>query len=220
MIISFSNKSYKGKMNTCALCAEKYCDSGELDKIPANCPCKDEEYVAKAKDAYKEPVDFKLARCSAMLEKEGYCQKTRVEETIDFAKMCGFKTLGLAFCVGFSREAAILIKILKHHGFSVESTVCKNGSIPKEFLDLTEEYKLTPGAFEPMCNPIGQAILLNRAKTDFNIVLGLCIGHDSLFIKHAEAPVTVLAVKDRVLAHNPMAALYLSEGYYKEKLYK
>ncbi|MPM98578.1 hypothetical protein SDC9_145766 [bioreactor metagenome] len=71
-----------------------------------------------------------------------------------------------------------------------------------------------------MCNPIGQANFLNSAKTELNIMLGLCVGHDSLFIKCSDAPITVFAVKDRVLAHNPLGALYLSEGYYKNKLYK
>jgi uncharacterized metal-binding protein len=67
-----------------------------------------------------------------------------------------------------------------------------------------------------MCNPIYQAKLLNHEKTDFNILLGLCVGHDSLFFKHADAPTTVLAVKDRVTGHNPLAAIYLSEGYYRK----
>lgn len=43
-----------------------------------------------------------------------------------------------------------------------------------------------------MCNPIGQAAFLNEAKTDLNILLGLCVGHDSLFIKYSNAPITVL----------------------------
>ncbi len=50
-----------------------------------------------------------------------------------------------------------------------------------------------------------------------NLILGLCVGHDTLFIKHSQAPVTVLAAKDRFLGHNPLAALYLAEGYYKKK---
>ena len=70
----------------------------------------------------------------------------------------------------------------------------------------------------PMCNPIAQAQLLNEEKTEFNIVLGLCVGHDTLFFKYSEAPVTVLAVKDRALAHNPLGALYLSDGYFKNKI--
>ncbi len=67
-----------------------------------------------------------------------------------------------------------------------------------------------------MCNPIGQALVLNKEKTDLNIILGLCIGHDILFTQHSAAPVTTLAVKDRVLAHNPLGALY--SGYYLKKL--
>lgn len=69
-----------------------------------------------------------------------------------------------------------------------------------------------------MCNPIAQARLLNKAETDLKIILGLCVGHDSLFLSYAEAPVTVLAVKDRVLAHNPLGAIYA--GYYFDKRLK
>jgi uncharacterized metal-binding protein len=101
-----------------------------------------------------------------------------------------------------------------------DSVICKNGSIPKEYLKIKDSEKVRPGTYEPMCNPIGQATLLNNAHTDLNIILGLCVGHDTLFIKYSKAPVTVFAVKDRVLAHNPIAALYLADGYYKNKLYK
>jgi uncharacterized metal-binding protein len=44
--------------------------------------------------------------------------------------------------------------------------------------------------------------------------LGLCFGHDSLVIKYLDAPVTILAVKDRVMGHNPLAAIYNSDSYY------
>ena len=70
-----------------------------------------------------------------------------------------------------------------------------------------------------MCNPIEQAAFLNKAQTELNILFGLCVGHDSLFIKYSNAPITVFAVKDRVLAHNPLGAIYLSDSYYKNKLY-
>ncbi|MBQ1281466.1 MAG: DUF1847 domain-containing protein, partial [Oscillospiraceae bacterium] len=70
-----------------------------------------------------------------------------------------------------------------------------------------------------MCNPIAQAQLMNEQKTEFNIALGLCVGHDSLFFRYSDAPVTVLATKDKVLGHNPVAALYLADGYYKNKLF-
>jgi uncharacterized metal-binding protein len=63
-------------------------------------------------------------------------------------------------------------------------------------------------------------MLLNEEKTDFNVLLGLCVGHDSLFLKYAEAYSTVLVTKDRVLAHNPAGALYTSGSYYERMLRK
>ena len=61
-----------------------------------------------------------------------------------------------------------------------------------------------------------QAKILNKEKTDMNIVMGLCVGHDSLFYKYSEALVTTLVAKDRVMGHNPAAALYTSESYYSK----
>lgn len=202
----------------CALCGA-YCDQGDFEKIASDCQCNDEKVMEEIKRLYLDPENYKLAHYSALVEAEGYCKQTRLEEIMAFAEKCDYKKLGLAFCVGFMREAVLLTKILKHNSFDVQSVVCKNGSIPKEFIGINDEKKLDPGSFEPMCNPIGQAKLLNEANTDLNIVLGLCVGHDSLFFKYSQAPVTVLAAKDRVLAHNPIGALYLSNGYYKNKLY-
>ncbi|NLG65517.1 MAG: DUF1847 domain-containing protein, partial [Actinobacteria bacterium] len=124
-----------------------------------------------------------------------------------------------AFCVGLQREAAVFARVLRANGFTVDSVACKNGSIPKESLGIADADKLSPGEFEPMCNPIGQASLLEKAGTQLNVILGLCVGHDTLFLRSSAAPTTVLAAKDRVLGHNPMAALYLAESYYREKLF-
>ena len=66
-----------------------------------------------------------------------------------------------------------------------------------------------------MCNPVLQALALNDAGTDLNLIVGLCVGHDSLFIKHSNALCTSVITKDRVLCHNPAAALYQAGGYYK-----
>ncbi len=205
-------------MYTCAHCKIHSCETGNLDHMPGNCPCGDDQ--GDIIELYKDDLTGKLAYESALVEAEGYCKKTRLEETMDFAKRCGFQKLGLAFCLGLAREAATLSRILEHNGFEVNSVICKNGSIAKEFIGIGEDQKVEPGTYEPMCNPVGQAVLLNRAGTELNIVVGLCVGHDSLFIKYSEAPVTVFAVKDRVLAHNPLGAVYQADGYYKEKLFK
>ena len=44
-------------------------------------------------------------------------------------------------------------------------------------------------------------------KNELAVVLGLCVGHDTVFYKACRVPVTTLAVKDRVLGHNPIAAV-------------
>ena len=54
-----------------------------------------------------------------------------------------------------------------------------------------------------------------RARLRFpNIVIGLCVGHDTLFLRHSKVPTTVMIVKDRVLQHNPVAALYGVQSMY------
>ena len=62
---------------------------------------------------------------------------------------------------------------------------------------------------------MAQALLLAEAGTQLNVVIGLCVGHDSLFFMNSVAPVTVLVAKDRVLGHNPVAALYTAHSYYR-----
>ena len=57
--------------------------------------------------------------------------------------------------------------------------------------------------------------MLNEEGTDLNVVVGLCVGHDSLFYKYSEAPVTTFITKDRVMGHNPAAAVYQANTYYK-----
>lgn len=137
---------------------------------------------------------------------------TRLEEIIKFAKRAGYCRLGLAFCIGLAHEAEFVAKVLARH-FRVDSVCCKLGGLDKDEHGMS---KIDPGKFEVACNPIGQAKMLNRAETDLNIQLGLCLGHDILFQKYAEAPVTVLAVKDRALANNPMGVAYGS--YWKSRL--
>ncbi|MCR4431832.1 MAG: DUF1847 domain-containing protein [Tepidanaerobacteraceae bacterium] len=205
-------------MYSCAQCAIHSCRTGDMSKAPKNCPCLDNKKDDIVKK-YFEEGNLVLAYSSALVESEGYCKKTRIEEIMDFSRKCSFKSLGIAFCIGLSSEAKAVADILTANGFNVDSVVCKNCSIPKETINIKENEKVRPNTYEPMCNPIGQAYFLNKAGTDLNIVLGLCVGHDSLFMKYSRAPVTVLAVKDRVLGHNPLAAIYLSKGYYKTKLF-
>ena len=115
---------------------------------------------------------------------------------------------------GDADDARIFSKILRRNGFEPYSVLCKIGSVDKGRMGLDDNLKIRPGTFEGMCNPILQARLLDKWGADLNVIIGLCVGHDALFSKHSEALVTTLVVKDRVLAHNPAAALYTSKSYY------
>jgi uncharacterized metal-binding protein len=200
-------------MSRCAECRVYACRSGKIDSAPEHCPMHSEKAVyEEVKKEYLKPEIQEIALKSALTESAGYCQWTRLEEIINFSRLAGFTKLGLAFCVGLRKEAAEVVKILQSVGFEVNSAMCKTGSFPKEILGVQEDEKVRPGQFEPMCNPICQAQLLNRAETQLNILLGLCVGHDTLFLKYSEAPVTIFAVKDRALAHNPLGAIYA--GHY------
>ncbi len=141
---------------------------------------------------------------------------TRVEDTIAFAKLMGYSDIGLATCIGLLDETNKLSDILKAQGLNPLSICCKTGSIDKLKLGIEEKYKVRPQTFEPACNPVAQAMLMNNAETDMNIIVGLCVGHDMLFSKHSNAPVTTLVVKDRVTGHNPVSVLYGQNFYYKK----
>lgn len=210
----------------CTKCTMRVCPGERYMEGPENCPTRIRaDTVQEVKERYRDPAFAELARVSSLVEGLSYYhvpwsrgptpQTTRLEEIIRFALKMGYKKLGVAFCVGLSNEAEMLVPILENCGFEVVSVCCKLGGVPKEEIGIKDEEKINPGAYESMCNPICQAEVLNGDGCDFNIMLGLCVGHDSLFLKHAQAPTTVFAVKDRLLGHNPLAALYLSRSYYR-----
>ncbi len=201
----------------CAYCPPtiRACRAGEdAEKGPGWCPSKvDPQAIEEGFAEYADPLLAKAAQVSAIIEAEGYCRWTRVEETCEFAKRMGFKKVGIAHCIGSIDLANVLTRILESHGLTVVSACCKCGGIEKEAVGLTDSQKIRPGQRESMCNPIAQAKLLNRAGSELNILLGLCVGHDALFTKFSEAFVTTLVAKDRVLGHNPVAALTFADGY-------
>ena len=192
-----------------------------------NCQTRDKEYpefclttglsaetIEKVRKLYEEEENRKVSVISAEIENEFYLRYTRVQELVEFAKRMGFHKIGIATCVGLLEESRVLARILRKHGFEVYGAACKIGSFEKKSVGVAEEDMVNTGFV--MCNPIMQAEVLNEAGTDFNVVMGLCVGHDSLFYKYSEALVTTLVAKDRVLAHNPVGALYQTGSYYKK----
>jgi uncharacterized metal-binding protein len=221
----------KNEAPNCARCpyqsSDRLCQTAD-GKGPESCPTRNmTALLQRSMEAYKDDSGIgEFARQASIQEAEGYLNrelgyanvraaKTRIEEIMAFADKMHYRRLGMAFCIGLRNEAKVVEKIFASRGFDVVSAACKVGRVSKQFIGVDRSQQIALDREEAMCNPILQAMILNDAKTDFNVLLGLCVGHDSLFLKHAEAPCTVLAVKDRLLGHNPLAAVYNADSYYR-----
>lgn len=201
---------------SCVDCGVVTCARGQ-GEYPDFCPTaqmgekEKEELLA----CYQEEENYKVTVAAAQIEYEYYGKMTRIEETMEFARRIGAKKIGIANCGALYAEAKTLAKIYRKNGFEVVAACCKTGAIAKSEAGIPEECERTG---KTMCNPIMQAKILNEAGTDLNVVVGLCVGHDSLFYKYSEALTTTLIVKDRVLGHNPAAALYTIDTCYRKLL--
>jgi uncharacterized metal-binding protein len=195
-------------------------DEGRCQEMKADCAHCEKKDCREGKDCFDLADDARLAytpgeldsmRVSGSIEAEHYMKLTRIEELALYASRMGMKRVGIAFCVGLSREARAIADVLNKKGLEVHSVCCKVCGIDKGEMEVV---KMHGGGAEAVCNPIGQAMCLEKCDTELNVIVGLCVGHDILFTDRSNAPVTTLIVKDRVLSHNPAGAIYSS--YYKE----
>lgn len=191
-------------IGNCADCKNHICAAKGI-----SCTKVDEKQII---NSYSEE-EHKIMQAAAFVEATYYSQLTRLEETAEFARQMGYKKLGLAFCIGLNKEAHLIKKFLAKD-FEVVSICCKNCAIAKDKLQMK---KINPQSkTESMCNPKQQAQFLNDAGCDLFISCGLCVGHDAIFNKNCNGPVTTLVAKDRVLAHNPLGVVY--SRYWRKKL--
>ena len=123
----------------------------------------------------------------------------RVQEIKNYALKAGIKRIGIAHCVTFPKEAEAVKHFLSNE-FEVYSVDCKCGRINKHEM-------LGCEGNEIMCNPSGQAEFLKENKTELNISMGLCVGHDMVFNQKSASPVTTLVVKDRTSKNNTMETI-------------
>src|SRR4030067_2628904 len=193
---------------TCAKCGVHKCRYSEVKaEYPAFCPHENYADVRKAsiEEGWKKPENRKSYEAwdkgmKMQRDRVGNYTWCRIKELIEYSKEMGYKRLGLAFCFGMKDEARVLDDILEKNGFEVVSVGCMSGAPTRDEVG----FEKRPFESITLCNPIMQAVTLNREHTDLNILFGLCLGHDITFIKHLKGLVTPLVVKDRVLAHNPL----------------
>ena len=122
------------KMNLSA-CAE--CDLAPREKICLNpegkggkhCPTLIEKGLCGEAGREYDKTDIREFARQASIQ-EGACYidrdrkpyvmhptKPRILEICEFARRMNYNRLGLVFCIGLAKEAAIVAKILKGHGF-------------------------------------------------------------------------------------------------------
>jgi uncharacterized metal-binding protein len=177
-IIPYPCKNPGEKSVQCALCRIKECVKGK------NCS------VIKSGLEYKGD-DLKAIQISAWLESDPVI-RTKLEKIVIYAKRLGYTKIGVAFCIEYEREARLVYDILSRY-FEVFSVCCKVGSFEKSSLGIKKSEDME---FEAVCNPIGQALLLNDDLTSLNIMLGLKTGYDILFAKYSEAPSITLPIQE------------------------
>jgi uncharacterized metal-binding protein len=201
----------------CAKCGVGRCLTRKDVSVPGFCPTKNHpELIRKSLKLNKLPENLAIHQAwRTMMDKLSNPKKgrvkwswTRVDEIMEYARIRGMKKIGIGTCFALLLESRLLSNILERNGFEVVSVSCLCGELNPEDVGISGDI---------FCNPIMQAELLNSEKTELNIMMGLCVGHDILFLRHCKAETTPLVVKDRALGHNTIAALYLSQGYYKSR---
>jgi uncharacterized metal-binding protein len=180
----------------CIVCPDKQCLEGKTCNL------------ASQLDFYEENNLMKQILDIAMdISLENERTLCRISELVYFALELDYKKIGVAYCIDLSEPAAILTQVMRRF-FDVFPVCCKIGG-----QKLTDPMETRYNKI--VCNPKGQAEILNKIGVDFNIIIGLCIGADCIFSQLSNAPVTTLFVKDRSLANNPIGAVY-SDYYLKE----
>lgn len=178
----------------CARCKTFVCRAGRPDVAPEDCPMHGD--MPDVASLYADAGRRRLAQGSAAVEGLGYGRWTRLREVAELAQRMGYGRIGVGYCPDMVREAVLTALFLRDYQLSVQ--------LPPEPLD---------------CEPFGQAALFAQQGTQLNVVAGMCVGHEAVFIRASQAPVTVLVARDDRLRHNPAAALYTAETYSRARLF-
>ncbi len=194
----------------CASCESQTCFTNK-GEMPTGCPEQSRE-----KDPSTEPVAGFLEYAAAIRNKE----TDRISELIDYANFREYKKIGIAGCIGLHDELRVITDRLKDSGLEVNTVMCKAGSLEKKTVGVPSRNRMTTETGYSVgviaCNPAAQALLFNSQQTDLNCIMGLCVGHDSVFMKHSAAPVVTLIAKDRTNAHNSASILH---GFYGDNFF-
>ena len=173
---------------------------------PEECP-NAAEFAAEVPDGYpayrQEGFTRDVCRAHSQLLGRGSSQWPRVEHLREYCLHAGVGFVGLAICSAFLEEARTVRAYLREKNIDAVIACCKIGAVRLADIGVDRDI----GYDYALCNPVGQAMLLNRNKTQMNVLMGLCLPHDMLVIEHADAPCTTLFVKENMSGHHPLGTL-------------
>lgn len=177
----------------CTLCKNRICREGEKCAIVS---FDNNEVLA----LYQQ--EQQIVQAAARLVDNGRAGSlSRLHEIVELARELDMHKLGLAYCYGMEKDARLVAQYLRGEGFAIEAASCTVGGLTQKQIN-TESNNCNVA-----CNPIGQALQLNKRQPDLVLTMGLCLGHDLLFQRNIKADTTTLVVKDRVHHHQPLMAL-------------
>jgi len=179
----------------CTRCNTKTCRTTEQ--------CQSQQFDNKLLiSEYHLPDNQKIIQAAALLVDNGRAGTlSRLQEMIEFSKSMNFNRIGLAYCYGMERDAALIAGIFRESGFKTYPVSCTTGGFKQSEVNHNSQID------KVSCNPLAQAEQINIQNVDFTITMGLCLGHDILFQKHIQSYTSTLLVKDRIHNHNPIEAL-------------
>ena len=143
------------KQLSCIDCAVKSCQKGG-GRYPDFCVTThlDPQTLKDALTCYEEEENHRATLAAASVEYEHYCQYTRVEEIMDFARRIGAKKLGIATCVGLLAESRTLAAIFGSTALRCSASAARPAPCPRPSWELMRN--AAPSAkppATPSCRP-------------------------------------------------------------------
>ena len=169
---------------SCHRCKTLACMDSYAQGIPNYCRAgKFKDLIEKTKEEFFEPENSKIHLATAMVNKQGGFEWTRVQQCIEFAKEMQATKVGLAVCIACIREGRAMANLMEAAGLDVVTVGCMIGAATPQETGIPDELVTGLGI---ACNPLAQAKIMNEEGTQLNFIYGLCVGHDTLFIQHSE----------------------------------
>ena len=178
---------------------------GRPQDAPEDCPTRTAPQVlAEARRIYHDPDSqaHRLYQAFGRLIHTGGAKKSRVEHIVDFCRSLGVNTMGVASCLRYLKEAHFLRQLFMEQGWGAHVAICKFGGFK------TPDVAVQKDTDWIVCNPLGQALLLNDLGCEVNVTLGLCMGHEMIFNHYSEGLVTNLVVKEKISQEHSLDTLH------------